>query len=160
MLSRVSENITGKVRQDLYESILRKDIGWHDHRENGSGIMTGTLSSDVQLLNGVSSEGFGAQIEGTVAVLTGMIAAFILSWPLALVTIGLLPVFLICGAIQQKADQENMMNMEAQEGSEDMELSDDVKESKLLCSDAISNYKTVQSFGNDFLLIKTFGNIN
>lgn len=160
MLSRVSENITGKVRQDLYESILRKDIGWHDHRENGSGIMTGTLSSDVQLLNGVSSEGFGAQIEGTVAVLTGMIAAFVISWPLALVTIGLLPVFLICGAIQQKADQENMMNMEAQEGSEDMELSDDVKESKLLCSDAISNYKTVQSFGNDFLLIKTFGAIN
>ena len=47
-----------------------------------------------------------------------------------------------------------MMNMEADEGSEDMELSDDVKESKLLCSDAITNFKTVQSFGNDFLLIK------
>ena len=87
-------------------------------------------------------------------MLTGMIAAFIISWPLALVTIGLLPIFLICGAIQQKADQENMMNMEAEEGSEDMELSDDVKESKLLCSDAITNFKTVQSFGNDFLLIK------
>ena len=60
MLSRVSENITGQVRQDLYESILRKDIGWHDHRENSAGIMTGTLASDVQLLKGVSSEGLGA----------------------------------------------------------------------------------------------------
>ena len=99
MLTKVSENITGKVRQDLYESILRKDIGWHDHRDNSAGIMTGTLASDVQLLKGVSSEGVGAQIEGTVAVLTGMIAAFIISWPLALVTIGLLPIFLICGAI-------------------------------------------------------------
>ena len=37
----------------------------------------------------------------------------------------------------------NMMNMEAQEGSEEMEQSDDVKESKLLCSDAITNFKTV-----------------
>lgn len=99
MLTKVSENITGKVRQDLYESILRKDIGWHDHRDNSAGIMTGTLASDVQLLKGVSSEGVGAQIEGTVAVLTGMIAAFVISWPLALVTIGLLPIFLICGAI-------------------------------------------------------------
>ena len=160
LLSKVSENITGSVRKDLYESILRKDIGWHDHRENSAGIMTGTLASDVQLLNGVSSEGVGAQLEGTVAVLTGMIAAFILSWPLALCTIGLLPVFLICGVIQQKADQENMMNMESQEGSDDMEQSDDLKESKLLCSDSISNYKTVASFGNDSLLIDRFGSIN
>lgn len=60
LLTRVSENITGAVRKDLYESILRKDIGWHDHRDNSAGIMTGTLASDVQLLNGVSSEGMGA----------------------------------------------------------------------------------------------------
>ena len=59
-LSKVSENITSSVRQDLYTSIIHKDIGWHDHRENASGIMTGTLASDVQLLNGVSSEGMGA----------------------------------------------------------------------------------------------------
>jgi len=104
MLSKVSENITGKVRQDLYESILRKDIGWHDHRDNSAGIMTGTLASDVQLLNGVSSEGLGAQIEGFFAVMTGLVFGFILSWPLALVMMAMLPIFLICGAIQQKAD--------------------------------------------------------
>ena len=47
LLSKVSENITSSVRTDLYENIIRKDIGWHDHRENSSGIMTGTLASDV-----------------------------------------------------------------------------------------------------------------
>lgn len=36
---------------------MRKDIGWHDNRENGSGIITSTLASDVQLLAGVSAEG-------------------------------------------------------------------------------------------------------
>lgn len=41
-----------------------------------------------------------------------------------------------------------------------MELSDDVKESKLLCSDSIANYKTVASFGNDNLLIERFNRIN
>ena len=51
--------------------------------------------------------------------------AFIFSWPLALCTLGILPIFLICGVIEQKADQENMMDMAAAEGSEDMELSDD-----------------------------------
>ena len=103
MLSKVSENITGKVRQDLYQAILRKDIGWHDHRENSAGILTGTLASDVQLLNGVSSEGLGSTIESVIAVMTGVIASFILSWPIALVPLCLLPIFLICGAIQSKA---------------------------------------------------------
>jgi len=100
------------VRKDLYESIIRKDIGWHDDRDNSAGIMTGTLASDVQLLSGVSSEGFGAQVEGGVAALSGMVMAFIFSWPLALCTLVILPVFLICGAIETKADLENMANME------------------------------------------------
>lgn len=160
LLSRVSENITSSVRQDLYESIIRKDIGWHDHRENSAGIMTGTLASDVQLLNGVSSEGLGANIEAGVAALTGSVMAFIFSWPLALCAIGILPIFLVCGVIEQKADQENMMNMESAEGSEDMELTDELKMSKLLCSDAITNYKTVASFGNDQLLIDQFKDLN
>ena len=52
------------------------------------------------------------------------------------------------------------MNMEAQEGSEEMEQSDESKMSKLLCSDAITNYKTVASFGNDQVLIDQFKSIN
>ena len=62
--------------------------------------MTGTLASDVQLLNGVSSEGMGAQIEGAVAALAGSIMAFIFSWPLALCAVAILPIFLICGVIE------------------------------------------------------------
>ena len=53
-----------------------------------------------------------------------------------------------------------MMNVEEQEGSEDMEQSDHAGESKLLCSDAIANYKTVASFGNDQILIERFAKIN
>ena len=56
-LSVVANNIIKTVREELYENIIRKDIGWHDQRDNSSGIMTSTLASDVQLLNGVSSEG-------------------------------------------------------------------------------------------------------
>lgn len=47
LLSRIAEKIVQGTRKELYEAIMRKDIGWHDHRENASGIMTATLSSDV-----------------------------------------------------------------------------------------------------------------
>ena len=63
-LTRVAENVIAGVRVDLYNSIIRKEIGWHDDRMNSAGVMTATLASDVQLLNGVSSEGTAAAVEG------------------------------------------------------------------------------------------------
>jgi hypothetical protein len=43
LLSQVACNIIKSVREDLYDSIIRKDIGWHDQRDNSAGIMTSTL---------------------------------------------------------------------------------------------------------------------
>lgn len=45
--SRLGNNIIGGVRKELYESVLRKEIGWHDNRDNSSGVVTSTLASDV-----------------------------------------------------------------------------------------------------------------
>jgi len=46
-LNYVAENVTSGVRKDLYQAMIRKHIGWHDDRENSSGVLTATLSSDV-----------------------------------------------------------------------------------------------------------------
>ena len=98
-LSEVAENIIKHVRMDLYEKIVRKDIGWHDQRDNASGVMTATLASDVQLLNGVSSEGMAVQVEALGAVLCAVIAGFVFSWPMTLVGLGIIPFIIICGAM-------------------------------------------------------------
>ena len=57
LLAHVAVNVLHGVRKDLYAALMRKDIGWHDLRENSTGIITSTLASDVQLLNGVASDG-------------------------------------------------------------------------------------------------------
>ena len=158
LLSRVAEHLTTGVRKDLYQAILRKDIGWHDNRDNAAGIMTATLASDVQLLNGVSSDGLAVQVEGGVAVLFAIIFSFVVSWPMALVGIGALPIIIIAGSIVAKADQENMMNVKQDESSDD--VPDDIKASQILCSDSIQNYKTVASFGNDQILLDEYERIN
>ena len=147
LLAQVAEEITQGFRAELYQAIVRKPIGWHDERDNGAGIMTATLSSDVQLLNGVSSDGIAVMVESIVAVLTGLIFALIFSWPMALVGLGIMPFFMVAGVIVAKADNENMMAIEEKESSDD--VSDDVKAVQILSSDSIQNYKTVASFGND-----------
>ena len=46
-MAKVRENMIASVRQQLYEAVVRQDIGWHDNRNNSSGIITATLASDV-----------------------------------------------------------------------------------------------------------------
>ena len=159
--SKVGHNITKSVRQELYQSVLRKNIGWHDERSNGTGVITATLSSDVQLLNGASSEGMAAMIEATAAFVWGLLLAFIFSWPMGLVGLAICPIMTIASFMQQKADKDMYF-----EGAvkEDLGVKNTVDEEKkkhkkmadLLVADVISNYKTVASFGNDHLIVDEF----
>ncbi len=59
-------------------------------------------------------------VEAGVAVLTGLIFSAIFSWPILLVGLGILPLFMVSGVIVAKADNANMLAVE------DAELSDDV----------------------------------
>lgn len=94
----VSDNITLNVRQNLYQSILKKHMGWHDNAENATGVLTGVLAQDVMLLNGVSTEVMVAQIEATSSMVGGIVIAFIFTWKVALVACGVAP-FMMIGAV-------------------------------------------------------------
>ena len=43
----VGENMTIQIRKALYLSFLRKHIGWHDDKENASGVLSAMLAGDV-----------------------------------------------------------------------------------------------------------------
>ena len=100
----VSENITINIRKDLYLSILMKHIGWHDDRENSSGVMSSMLASDVQLLNGASSQAAATTAEAACALLWSVLLGFIFSWPISVVFIFLLPLLMIGAGLQARQD--------------------------------------------------------
>ena len=91
LFSKVGQNIVEKVRIELYEAVLRKEMGWHDDRKNSSGVITATLASDVQLLDGASSAGSAAKLEAAASFVWGIALAFYFSWPIALVGCGVAP---------------------------------------------------------------------
>lgn len=76
----VGENITMNMRRNLYQALLRKHIGWHDDRSHASGMMTSVLASDVQALNGVSTESFAVMVEALFAVVFGIALAYYFCW--------------------------------------------------------------------------------
>jgi len=52
----LGNNVTLEVRKLLYKKILEKNIGFFDHPENGTSVLTSSMSSDTHLVNGVGSE--------------------------------------------------------------------------------------------------------
>jgi len=68
------------MRYELYNAILGKNIGWFDLRENSVGVLTSSMASDTSLVNGVSSESLGPQVESGFAMLVGCVIGFYYCW--------------------------------------------------------------------------------
>lgn len=56
----IGENVTLKIRKQLYSSILMKHIGFFDEKENAPGVISSSMASDCQVINGVSAEGLAS----------------------------------------------------------------------------------------------------
>lgn len=42
--STIVKNVSNGIRDELYDKVLRKDIGWFDMRENNSGVIGNMLN--------------------------------------------------------------------------------------------------------------------
>jgi ATP-binding cassette subfamily B (MDR/TAP) protein 1 len=43
----IGENVTMKIRKQLYSSILSKHMGWFDDKNNSPGVLSSTMASDA-----------------------------------------------------------------------------------------------------------------
>lgn len=145
LFSYLGENVTLKVRQLLYESILEKHIGWFDLQENQSSVLTSAMAQESAIINGASSESLGPYVEGMCAVIGGLVIGFIFCWQESLIMLGCIPLIVF----------GQMMGMEFQKGLSG-EVNEKEKAANLVIGDAINNLKTVQSFGYENLIVKQY----
>jgi len=94
----IGENVALNIRKGLYSSILKKDVAWFDDKNNSPGVLTSTLASDAQIINGASAEGLATQLEGGSALFVSVAISFFYSWRMSLVCLGLTP-FLVLGSV-------------------------------------------------------------
>ena len=113
-------------------------MGWFDDKNNSPGVLSATMASDAQTVNGVSAEGLASTLEAGFATLVGVVIGFIYNWEISLVCLACVP-FMILGSI---------MNIKFQAGmSSDTDSL--IKDANLLAGDSIMNYRTVASFANE-----------
>ena len=83
------------MRKSLLESVLRKHLGWHDVRENGSGVIGNMLNHEVNSLSAVVIEVAAAYMEGMFAILVGLVLACVYSWPIVVALICVSPIMMV-----------------------------------------------------------------
>jgi ATP-binding cassette subfamily B (MDR/TAP) protein 1 len=103
------------------------------------------MAADSAIINGASSEALGPYCEAITALGGGLVIGFIFCWQEALITLACVP-FIAVG---------NFIAMTFEKGLSGA-TGDSEKAANLLIGDAINNFKTVQSFGNEEMLVKKY----
>ena len=93
----------------------------------------------------------------------GLALAFIFSWPMATVGLVIAPIMTIGFYINQKAESEmafdGEINKDNISSANQKKNESNTKAAQVLLSDAIANYKTVASFGNENILIDEYSGL-
>jgi len=144
----VQKNVSLNMRTVLYEKVLRKEIGWHDKRDNSSGVIGTMLNSEVNSLSAVTIDVAAAYLEGGAGIFIGFAIGFFFSWPIVLCVMGIAPIMMMGSKVGNKVKlkQYNMIKGEQKENNE----------ADILMSDSIANYKTVASIANYGILLQEF----
>ena len=95
----LGQNVTLEIRILLYKSILRKNIGWFDERDNATSVLTSAMAEDTSVLNGVSTESLGPMVDACCAVLGGIAIGFVFTWKMSLVCLGITPVMIVASGL-------------------------------------------------------------
>lgn len=102
LFSRVGEEITQRIRIESYGKMLKMPIPWYDVPKNNPGGLTARLASDCKMVNGLTTTFVGITIQNLVTLVASLIIGFIYEWRTSLVTVGLIPIMILAGAVQMK----------------------------------------------------------
>ena len=145
ILNIVGENLSKKIRIAVFQKFLYSEIGWYDLPENAPGILISRLSTESGLVNSLASTVLGVFVQALSSFITGTVIAFIASWQLTFVALGLSPIMIISGVIQAKFNE----GFSAQ--------TDEVyRESVNFVSEAVNNMRTVASFAKEDKLLRNY----
>ncbi|KAI3521330.1 hypothetical protein L1887_10793 [Cichorium endivia] len=137
-------NLTKRVRNVLFRSILKQEPGWFDSDENSTGILVSRLSIDCISFRSVLADRYSVLFMGMSSAAVGLGVSFFLEWRLALLATLLTPFtlgasyFTLLVNIGPKLDN----------GSYDT--------ATRIASGAVSNIRTVATFATQEKIVQSF----
>ena len=125
----------------MFESLMRRDMGFFDDEKNAVGTLTTQLADDARTVHEATGETLSNQLQALFTLAVGLVIGFTASWKVSLVVIATFPINIVAGAMRmaersgqylgdddQKADEKDLKNLKAKNikdakmGTSSMEL--------------------------------------
>ncbi|EPS64351.1 hypothetical protein M569_10429, partial [Genlisea aurea] len=131
----MGERLTLRVREKMFNAMLRNEIGWFDDVDNTSSMLASQLEIDATLLRSLVVDRSSILLQNVGLVVTSFIIAFILNWRLTLVVMATYPL-IISGHISEKLFMKGY----------GLDLDKAYLKANMLAGEAVSNIRTVAAF--------------
>ncbi|KAA3462385.1 ABC transporter B family member 4-like [Gossypium australe] len=124
-----------KIRLMCFSKVVHMDVGWFDEPDNSSGSIGARLSVDAASIRGLVGDALAQMVSNLASAIAGLVIAFVASWQLALIMLGLAPLIGFTGYFQ--ANFMKGFSADAKMMYED---------ASQVANDAVGSIRTVASF--------------
>ncbi|KAK7294489.1 hypothetical protein RJT34_17378 [Clitoria ternatea] len=136
--------LTQRVRDILFQSILRQEPGWFDFEENSTGVLVSRLSLDCVTFRSVLGDRFSVLLMGLSSAAVGLGVSFVFNWRLTLVAAAVTPLTLGASYISLIISIGPRVDNNAYARASN------------IASGAVSNIRTVTTFSAQEQIVKSF----
>lgn len=145
----IAQEITHRVRSEMFENVLDQDIEFFDIPENTSGALTSKLSTLPSQLQELVSTNTPIIVNVVVNVISSSILALAYGWKLGLVVVfGAMPPLILSGYVRIRLE----MGLDSQ-------VADAFSESAGLANEAVSSIRTVASLTLESAILEEYSNM-
>ncbi|KAH9865902.1 hypothetical protein IAQ61_008638, partial [Plenodomus lingam] len=96
----VSENLTLRVRDLSFRTILQQDIAWFSRPGHSHHALMSRLNADSGSISGLSGVILGTVFSVATSVIGGIVLAHVVAWKIAVVLLAAVPVMLLAGFLR------------------------------------------------------------
>jgi ATP-binding cassette subfamily B (MDR/TAP) protein 1 len=83
------ERMNKRVRDAVFKALMRQDMSYYDTHSLGN--LATKIEEDAAMIHSFSGEPIRTFVMSTASVVVGLVIAFVYMWPVALMTLGILP---------------------------------------------------------------------
>ncbi|CAM6102831.1 unnamed protein product [Calypogeia fissa] len=91
-LAMLGEKLVRRVREMMFTTILRNELGWFDEDENNGSQLTARLTSDATVVKAAIGDKISIIVQNSTMMILSIVFSFILSWKMAAVMMAAFPV--------------------------------------------------------------------
>ncbi|KAL3285401.1 hypothetical protein HHI36_019505 [Cryptolaemus montrouzieri] len=139
------ENLTFRVRNLMFSTMLKQEMGWFDRKDNGIGALCSKLSNEAASIQAASGMPLGTLLNSLSTLLIANVLALYYQWKLALVMLAIFPFVLVSIYYEQKVQQGNSDYRQRK-----------LQKSARIAVEAIGNIRTVVSLGCEKIFLTQY----